>query len=477
MFNIFRQKSLDRLSSPERLDQLIQVVRPRGWWWLSTQGALITAVVVWSIWGRIPTTVTGQGILVVPRDVVQIESLTGGRLVQLKIKLGDLVEKGIVIATLDQPDLMQQLRQQRQKLADLQVQFQAENTTQAQQNQFDRAQIQQQRQNYRSQIQQAQAFGNLLKSRNLAAIRQQQQSSEAQLQRLQPLSQSLQQILKSQRQLNQEGAISKTEMLQTEQEYLQALEQIGSLTTQLNQLKVQETQIEQQYQENLDKITALQAQLSGLDSQAEGLALKSRQTQDTQQQQLRDGEQAIARLQQQLKEQGRIVSTYSGKVLELNVVPGQVINTAQSIATLERTDLSGTSTGLGLAYFTIGDGKKIQPGMEMQVTPATVTREEYGGILATVQRVDAFPVNAQTVGVIIGAPDLAGTLTSNGRVIQVRAALQANSTNFSGYAWSSGKGPQLQVSPGTTTTALVTVEQRAPITFVIPLLRSITGLR
>ena len=478
MFNIFRQKSLDRLSSPERLDQLIQVVRPRGWWWLSTQGALLTAIVVWSIWGRIPITVTGQGILVVPRDVVQMQSLTGGRLVKLQIKLGDLVKKGQVIATLDQPDLMQQLRQQRRKLADLQAQFQAENTAQAQQNQFDRAQIEQQRQTNQAQIQQAQAFGNLLKDRNLAAIRQQRQSGEAQLQRLQPLSQALQKTLKSQEQLQKEGAISATEMLQTQQQYLQTLEQIASLGTQLNQLKIQETQIEEQYQENLDKIRTLQAQLSGLDSQEEGLALKFRQTQDTQQQQLQDNGQAIARLEQELKEQGRIVSSDSGRVLEVNVVPGQIINTAQSIATLERTDLSGTSkTRLGLTYFTIGDGKKIQAGMDMQITPATVTREEYGGILARVERVDDFPVTAQTAGVIIGDPDLAETLTTGGRVIQVRATLQANPANFSGYAWSSGKGPQLQFSPGTTTTALVTVEQRAPITFVIPLLRSITGLK
>ncbi|MEM7771781.1 MAG: hypothetical protein AAGA75_05060 [Cyanobacteria bacterium P01_E01_bin.6] len=62
--SLFRQESLERLSSPEQLDQLMQIVTPKSWLPLGTLGALALAGLLWSVVGRIPITVTGQGLLV-----------------------------------------------------------------------------------------------------------------------------------------------------------------------------------------------------------------------------------------------------------------------------------------------------------------------------------------------------------------------------------------------------------------------------
>jgi len=64
--SIFRQESLERLSSPEQLDQLMQVVNSKSWMPLATLGSLIGLAVIWSIFGRIPITATGRGTLVHP---------------------------------------------------------------------------------------------------------------------------------------------------------------------------------------------------------------------------------------------------------------------------------------------------------------------------------------------------------------------------------------------------------------------------
>lgn len=64
--SIFRKESLERLSSPEQLDQLMQVVSPRSWLPLASLGGLVLLALAWSILGRIPITATGQGILVRP---------------------------------------------------------------------------------------------------------------------------------------------------------------------------------------------------------------------------------------------------------------------------------------------------------------------------------------------------------------------------------------------------------------------------
>ena len=60
---IFRKAALERLSSPEQLDQLMQVTTPKGWLALIALTGLLVMVVIFSFVARIPITVTGQCIL------------------------------------------------------------------------------------------------------------------------------------------------------------------------------------------------------------------------------------------------------------------------------------------------------------------------------------------------------------------------------------------------------------------------------
>lgn len=64
--SIFRKESLERLSSPEQLDQLMQVVNAKSWIPLATLGSLVMLALIWSVFGRIPTTAIGKGTLVHP---------------------------------------------------------------------------------------------------------------------------------------------------------------------------------------------------------------------------------------------------------------------------------------------------------------------------------------------------------------------------------------------------------------------------
>lgn len=75
--SIFRKESLERLSSPEQLDQLMQVVNAKSWMPLATLGSLLLLAVIWSIFGRIPVTAIGKGALVHPTaSSDQLVSLT-----------------------------------------------------------------------------------------------------------------------------------------------------------------------------------------------------------------------------------------------------------------------------------------------------------------------------------------------------------------------------------------------------------------
>jgi HlyD family secretion protein len=120
--HLFRKEALERISSPERLDQIMQVVSFQKWLPLAAFGTLIGAAVLWSVVGRIPVTVNGRGMLVFPSQVTAFQSPGAGKLLNLKVKVGDVVKKGQVIATIDQPELQKQLQQAQTKLEQLQNQ-------------------------------------------------------------------------------------------------------------------------------------------------------------------------------------------------------------------------------------------------------------------------------------------------------------------------------------------------------------------
>lgn len=68
MSEIYRKAALERLSSPEELDSLMQVTTPKGWLALLSLGCLILGALLWGFLGRIPTKVLGQGMILERAD-------------------------------------------------------------------------------------------------------------------------------------------------------------------------------------------------------------------------------------------------------------------------------------------------------------------------------------------------------------------------------------------------------------------------
>ena len=121
----------------------------------------------------------------------------------------------------------------------------------------------------------------------------------------------------------------------------------------------------------------------------------------------------------------------------------------------------------------VAGGKRIEAGMEVQVTPTTVRRERYGGIVGKVKRVSAFPISAEAVGSIVGSSEVVRELAPPGGMIEVEIELERANTP-SGFRWTSA-GPAAQLTPGTTTHTRVVVGKRAPLSYLIPGLRTLLG--
>src|SRR5262245_504474 len=113
---IFRRESLERLSSPERLDQLLYVVKPQLWLFLACTAALLCLFALWSVLGRIPVSADGAAILVRPKKVVGFQSRSQGQVQSLAVDVGHVVHKGDLLATLRLNDLEKELELEQSKL-------------------------------------------------------------------------------------------------------------------------------------------------------------------------------------------------------------------------------------------------------------------------------------------------------------------------------------------------------------------------
>ena len=106
---IFRQEVLDRLSSPEQLNLLMRVTDGKGWLALLACGLILATALVWGVFGRVPTKVTGSGILLPLGGLAGLVAVADGQLTTLEVKPGDQVTRGQVVARLAQPDLVNQI--------------------------------------------------------------------------------------------------------------------------------------------------------------------------------------------------------------------------------------------------------------------------------------------------------------------------------------------------------------------------------
>jgi HlyD family secretion protein len=103
----FRKEALKKLSSPDDLDRLMPVTDRRGWIALAATGFIIASVISWGLWGRISTNVDGRGMTMASGTIRNITSRTGGIISGFDFKGGEPVQKGQVLAIVEQPELRQ----------------------------------------------------------------------------------------------------------------------------------------------------------------------------------------------------------------------------------------------------------------------------------------------------------------------------------------------------------------------------------
>lgn len=101
--SLFRRTALERLSSPEELDQLIQVTTPAGWLSLAALVLLLIAGVVWARFGTIRGTAAADGILLRGDRIETVQVPIAGQVTNIYITPDEVVERGQRIANIYDP--------------------------------------------------------------------------------------------------------------------------------------------------------------------------------------------------------------------------------------------------------------------------------------------------------------------------------------------------------------------------------------
>jgi HlyD family secretion protein len=474
---LFRKRSLEQLqhlSSPEGLDQLVQVISPKSWLALTCLSSLGILFLFWAIFGQVPVTITGRGVLIHPGKVVEFQSPSLGKLVILNVRSGDIVKKGDLLGVIDDAELHEEIRQQQAKLAETTQQNQQITTLQARRTVEDLHTVDRQRNAVQESLNKLQRLAPALNRQELSTIAQQRSVITQKLHDTEILIPELHSRFVQRQALQRNGALSKDVELDAQQEYLKSLHNVSELKAALAELDTRTLKAQQSYQENSQRILELRAELKELEGKAIALTQQNKEIMFTRANEVQEIRRKIDQLNLRLEKHGQILSQYSGRVLEVTTAVGQVLQPGRRLGYINVEN--SLDTLQVLIYFPIKDGKRVIEGMQAEVTPDTVRRERFGGIISTVKSVSAFPATKQGAENLIGNSEIVESLLASEPMIEVVVELQRDPSTASGYRWSSSAGPRLTLSDATTVSAHITLEKRSPIKFLLPHLRYLSGL-
>lgn len=409
---LFRKVSLERLSSPEQLDQLLQVTTPKSWVALLAIGLLLAVAIFWGIWGTIETDVMGQGILLKTGGVLDVEALSAGQVTTLYVQAGDMVERGQLVARVAQPKLIDDLNKKKHELEQLKEEYATAAQNCAQEKRLKAEYNNKLRSDYQSSIQQA--------DQRLAWLREK---------------------LANRKELVQKGLVTKQDLMDTQKNITDTLQESDKAHSNIKQTLLDD-------QSNNAKLD--------MDLLTKKQKCSEKQTE-------------IELGESNLELTSRVISPYSGKVLEIVAQEGTPVTNGDSIVMLELT--GAVQDLVAVLYIDSRDGKRVEPGMGVEITPSTVKAEEWGCMLGIVTRVSDFPATPKRMLRNIRNQKLVDSFSSKSAQIEIYANPIPSPDTRSKYKWSSPKGPPVQIETGTICSAKVVVYQQPPITLAIPLLK------
>jgi multidrug efflux pump subunit AcrA (membrane-fusion protein) len=152
-----------------------------------------------------------------------------------------------------------------------------------------------------------------------------------------------------------------------------------------------------------------------------------------------------------------LTSPVDGVVVEVVALPGRVTEPGDPMVYLQADAVPLVVKG----FIPATAAATVQVGMPVEVSPADAPRRaQYGVILGTVTTVSPSPVTPERVAYVVGGNEsVVDYFLGSGPVIEVTAELKEDPSSPSGYEWSIGQGPDVEIRAGTLSEVTVVVRE------------------
>jgi len=406
-----REAALERLSTPEQLDLVIKVIPATSWFALIALGVLVACLLIGSLVVKVPITVRGEGIIIGAGGVLDLASETEGRVNRFLVHPGDEVHRGQVIAVIDQPDLEMATSNAKARLGEAK---EALSELVAQQGREKASRL----------AQFAERHKLIDQKRQFTADR---------------LSWLIEKE-KDDKRLFDRQLIPRQAYIDTEVAINDARQQMSALDTEARQLKFDEDSFN---------------------------ATEDRQLLDSRTR-LAEATREAGTVSERLGRDTEMRSPYDGRIVELKINPGDVVTKGLPLAGMLPSGADEGGSLRAVLFSPPADGKKVRPGMDVQIEPSTVRKEEFGFIIGKVIDVAEIPSTSQGMMRVLKNARLVDALSGKSAPFQIVVELQRSDRTPSGFKWSSSTGPKIHINSGTPCSAEIAVRYQRLISLAIP---------
>lgn len=378
---------------------------------------VILAALVWAVFGSVPTRVDGSGVVLADRaGNFAIAATSGGPVINVLVRPGDQVKAGAPVAVIEQRLLSVRIDNASAELKQLQTNFEALKVAHAKQIEA-----------------------------SDEGMRRQVNALDEQVSKNTVLRDRLQELVINYRKLREKGMISENQLIAKQ-------EQFDQMSLSLAEAAAKKVLVQLVAETKRDDLLEMQ---------------RLRQVEID----LKRAE--IDRLKAEMEVGTTITAPISGVIREVRIGIGDVVTPGSVVATVGQ-DRDGYFQLVALLK---GDARKrVVAGMEAQVVPDTVKRQEYGSMRGRITRVSSEDVSDEDVDRILHNRQLTKSLFGGQQALLAHIELVPTSDNASGFEWWSGKGPPFKIPAGTVARVDIIVERVRPITLVIPALRKLLSI-
>ncbi|MEN2976336.1 NHLP bacteriocin system secretion protein (plasmid) [Tistrella bauzanensis] len=420
MTELFRPAAIESFVTSSQYRDALRVMRPRLWASGLFLVALILGGLVWSVLFHVPISVGGQGILLAPGGMIDVVADAAGQVRALDASPGSTVRSGAVVARIAQPDLDLKLTIARAEMDDA-IRFRDDLARFQDHDGANRAGL------------------RIAREASLAARIQ-----ALELRRVSLLDQqaSLRRLLKT-------GTVTRDRLLQVDQEVLGVDSRIADAR---------------------DERVAMAAEAALQETEREKARLEAERR-------VAEAEREASGLARQLERTSSVRSPFDGRVVEAKVNVGQMVQPGTAMVTLERhAGASHPGDGGALpyvtAYVTAADGKKIRPGMPVEISPTTTRREEHGFLRGHVLHVSDVPASSAGMLKTLQNDRLVQTFQDGmGAPFEVMVAIDPDPARPDQPLWSSPRDHPPRIEAGMLAELRFTVRSGPLVALAIPALQ------